>query len=211
MPVCGQAAELPDNTQFDSMYYAIASEEPQDIVPVFTGETGDAEAAFPEALAADYVGDYIGSVSGLGTDYGRYVGTQILLQCAAYQVDPVLALSLFQQESGFRMDAISPAGAVGIAQLMPATAAGLSGNPYVLEDNIRCGVEYLSRQLGRFATCGEYQATFAIAAYNAGPASIAEYGDVPPYFETRQHVNAVAANYENIQRAIPVFRGENVY
>ena len=107
-------------------------------------------------------------------------------------------LSLFQQESHFRMDAVSPVGAIGLAQLMPETAAGLGGNPLVLEENVRCGVEYLGRQLDRFSYAGELQATYAVAAYNAGPQRILDYGDVPPYWETRNHVNAVAENYRTI-------------
>ena len=94
------------------------------------------------------------------------------------------------------MDACSPAGAIGLTQLMPDTAAGLGGDPMELEDNIRCGVEYLSGQLARFSDAGDLQATYAVAAYNAGPQRVLDYGDVPPYRETRNHVNAVAENYQ---------------
>ena len=193
----GYAQELPDDTRFDNMYGAVElaqEEDGGDLIFTEPAVDGESQEALPSAAICGYIGD----VSGLGDAYGATVAAHVFANCARYDVDPVLALSLFQQESQFRMDACSPAGAIGLTQLMPDTAAGLGGDPMELEDNIRCGVEYLSGQLARFSDAGDLQATYAVAAYNAGPQRVLDYGDVPPYRETRNHVNAVAENYQTI-------------
>ncbi len=193
----GYAQELPDDTRFDSLYGVVEmAQEEDDAAQFFAEPVGDGGSQ--EALPSAAICGYIGDVSGLGDAYGATVAAHVFANCARYDVDPVLALSLFQQESQFRMDACSPAGAIGLTQLMPDTAAGLGGDPMELEDNIRCGVEYLSGQLARFSDAGDLQATYAVAAYNAGPKRVLDYGDVPPYWETRNHVNAVAENYRTI-------------
>lgn len=201
------ANELPDDTQFDSVYYSLAIDaEQNEAVPqnVTDAETavsdsmdGSNSAASPDEFTLN-LGQYIARESGMGNDYGVYVAGLILENANQYGVDPVLAASLFEQESHFRMDAASGAGAIGIAQLMPETAQQMGYNPYVLEENIKGGIEYLSYQLKRFQMSGEWQNSFAIAAYNAGPRAVQDYGDVPPYSETRHHVTAVANNYAYI-------------
>lgn len=194
------AQELPDDTRFDGLY-AVETMPEEDGTVLLAG-TSSVDEESQDALPSAAICGYIGDVSGLGDAYGAMVAEQVFENCARYQVDPVLALSLFQQESHFRMDAVSPVGAIGITQLMPETAAGLGGNPLILEENVRCGVEYLGRQLDRFSYAGELQATYAVAAYNAGPQDVLDYGDVPPYWETRAHVNAVAENYRTISAII---------
>lgn len=87
------------------------------------------------------------------------------------------------QESRGRMSAVSPKGALGVMQLMPATAAELGVDPTNVADNIRGGAMYLRRQLDRFGNL-----PLALAAYNAGPGAVIRYGGVPPYRETRDYV-----------------------
>ena len=108
------------------------------------------------------------------------VTTDILDASAYYQVDPILIAALFTCESGFHEDAISPAGAIGIAQLMPGTAETLGVNPYDTRDNIFGGVAYLAQQLNEF---GDY--ALAEAAYNAGPGAVWDEngGDITPYYD----------------------------
>ena len=201
------ASELPDDTQFDSMYYSLSVDDEQSKNALQNSANSEAGAqesmdgSFPMTTSDDFtlrLGQYIGSESGMGSDYGNYVAGLILENASQYGVDPILAASLFEQESHFRMDAVSGAGAIGIAQLMPQTAQQMGYNPYILEENIKGGIEYLSYQLRRFQQSGDLQNSFAIAAYNAGPRSIQDYGDVPPYAETRNHVTAVANNYVDI-------------
>jgi soluble lytic murein transglycosylase-like protein len=118
-------------------------------------------------------------------------GATDLIQQAAlkYGVDPSLALALAKQESGYNQNARSSAGAVGVMQLMPGTAADLGVDPYDLAQNIDGGVRYLAQQLRTFG-----DPSLALAAYNAGPGAVTKYGTVPPYPETQNYVAAVLAN-----------------
>ena len=105
-------------------------------------------------------------------------------------LDPALLKGLIRQESNFNPTAGSPAGARGLAQLMPATAASL-GVTDVTDpaQSIEGGAKYLKQQLDRFGG----DVTKALAAYNAGPGAVAKFGGVPPYAETQQYVQKVQA------------------
>ena len=110
---------------------------------------------------------------------------------AKHGIDPALLAGLVKQESGFNPSAGSPAGARGLTQLMPATAAGL-GVTNVLDpaQNLDGGAKYLRQQLDAFGG----DVTRALAAYNAGPGAVQRYGGVPPYAETQNYVRIVQAN-----------------
>ncbi len=124
----------------------------------------------------------------LSPDEADAVTTDILDASAYYQVDPILIAALFTCESGFHEGAVSPAGAIGIAQLMPDTAETLGVNPYDTRDNIFGGVAYLAQQLSEF---GDY--ALAEAAYNAGPGAVEDAGGIPGYAETQDYVRNVEA------------------
>jgi soluble lytic murein transglycosylase-like protein len=107
---------------------------------------------------------------------------------SAQGVSPELVRAVIQVESGFNSKAVSPKGAMGLMQLMPATARELGvNNPFHPGENIRGGVAYLRQLLDRYDSNVE----LALAAYNAGPASVAKYGAVPPYRETQTYVKKV--------------------
>ena len=109
-----------------------------------------------------------------------------------YGVDPTLVRAVMRHESGFKSTAVSPKGAQGLMQLMPGTAA-LMGvkDPFDPEQNIAGGVGYLRSCLDRF----QYNVPLAVAAYNAGPESVARCGAIPPYQETQTFVNNVMGAY----------------
>ena len=115
----------------------------------------------------------------------------ILQYSAKYDVDPLLITALFTQESGFNMGAISPTGAIGIAQLQPETAKMIGVYPYDLHQNIEGGIAHFATQQRNCRKYGDWCLTYAIAAYNAGGGAISEYDGVPPYGETENHVERI--------------------
>ena len=106
-------------------------------------------------------------------------------------IDPALALSIAKSESGFRHEARSRGGAVGVFQLMPSTARRLGVDPYCLSGNIKGGLMYYKRLYTMFGST-----ELALAAYNAGPGIVKKYRKVPPYGETRVFVNKIMSEYK---------------
>jgi soluble lytic murein transglycosylase-like protein len=107
-----------------------------------------------------------------------------------HAVDPALVRAIIGEESGFSHTARSPVGAIGLMQLMPATAKRLGVNPHVIEQNIEGGIRYLAEQLREFG-----RTELALIAYNAGPAVAARYarGEIGLYDETRGYLARVQA------------------
>lgn len=110
---------------------------------------------------------------------------------AKYGLDPKLVSAVAEVESGFSQDVVSSVGAVGVMQLMPETAASLGVDPNDAEQNIEGGAHYLRKMLDSFD--GDIRK--AVAAYNAGPEAVREYGGIPPYSETQHYVTSVLDLY----------------
>lgn len=115
-----------------------------------------------------------------------------------HQLDADFILSVIRAESGFNPRAQSPKGALGLMQLMPETALQLGvRNPFEPGANIDGGTKYLRDLLLQY----HGDVAKALAAYNAGPQRVAQYGGVPPYRETRAYVRRVITDYNRAKRS----------
>lgn len=133
------------------------------------GETAE-DAAVPR-FKGSYKGEYLEVAKDMARKHG---------------IPEDLFLRLVQQESGWNPGAVSPKGATGLAQLMPATAEKLGvdiDNPH---ENLEGGARYLKMMYDKFGTW-----KLALAAYNAGPGAVEKYDGVPPYAETEGYVKAI--------------------
>ncbi len=157
-----------------------------------TAATGTTPTASASAAGAT------GAVSELpaGTPYAA----EITAAASKHGVDPALLAGLVKQESNFNPNAGSPAGAQGLTQLMPATAASLGvTNVHDPVQALDGGAKYLRQQLDRF----DGDVARALAAYNAGPGAVERFGGVPPYAETQEYVRRVQANAAEYRTAGP--------
>lgn len=117
---------------------------------------------------------------------------EIRAAAQVFTVDESLIRAIIHAESAYQADALSPRGAQGLMQLMPATQKELQ-----IEDvfdpvsNIEGGTLYLSQLLDQF----DQRVELATAAYNAGPGAVREHGGIPPYQETREYVRRVSILY----------------
>ena len=137
----------------------------------------------------------------------------ILEHAGANGVSPDLVRAVIQAESAFDPRALSHKGAMGLMQLMPATANDFGvRDPYDPAQNIRAGVAYLKSLLVRYSQNEE----LALAAYNAGPEAVKKYGAVPPYRETREYIARIRSMAParpaptRIERRVEVVDGREV-
>lgn len=172
------AANYQENVNKTAATGGVEQEKPQRL------ENGSFATELDKAMSME-------SRGAVGLNVSGDTNSLIKEAAARYQVDPRLVAAVAQTESGGNQEAVSPAGAVGVMQLMPETAAGLGVNPYDKRQNIEGGAKYLRQMMDTFG--GDVQK--AVAAYNAGPQAVKEYNGIPPYRETQDYVNKVLDIY----------------
>lgn len=124
----------------------------------------------------------------LSVDLNEVVNTA----SGTYRLDPDLVNSVIRAESGFNVRAVSPKGARGLMQLMPQTASQLGvQNAFDPKANVEGGTRYLRELLERY----DFDLIKALAAYNAGPERVEQYGGVPPYSETKAYVARIVRDF----------------
>jgi hypothetical protein len=126
-------------------------------------------------------------------------GSLIADAAARYRLDGLLLAAVVEAESGFDPHAVSPRGALGLMQIMPATAAQYGvAQPAEPRANVRAGARYLRDLLHRF----DHDLELALAAYNAGPGNVVRYGGVPPFRETTRYVDRVLRIYLRLHHEV---------
>lgn len=123
-----------------------------------------------------------------------YIAQAIYDTSSMYGVDPLVMASIFYVESRYNNNAVSPAGALGIAQLMPGTASDLGVNPYDIYQNIEGGTRYFKELLDSQNPSDPYRYNLALSSYNAGPGNVNGYS--PTY--TYDYIQTVTDTYNDI-------------
>ncbi len=133
---------------------------------------------------------------GITTGYAFDPKTMVHDAAVRYGLPPKFVESVAKVESGMKPDAVSPKGAMGVMQLMPATARSLDANPADTAQNIEAGTRLLRELLIKYNN----DAVKALAAYNAGEGAVDRYHGMPPYSETQTYVDKVIKNYQKIDQ-----------
>lgn len=142
--------------------------------------------------------EHSNNISDMSTDTNRADIDELIEKYSEKNgLDKNFVKALIKQESGFQTSVTSPCGAMGLMQLMPATAESLGvNNAYDAEENIAGGTKYLKGLLDRFSGNKE----LALAAYNAGPNAVKKYNGVPPYKETQNYVKNIISSYQRMNK-----------
>ena len=193
---------------------AISPASAQKVIRVYGGGSqaspSASSAPTPQASGSKYEQVYYGDETYMATyrrvirSYNRSLSDEqletivrsILYYSYVFRIDPRFVVAVVAIESAFRPHAVSPAGAGGLGQLMPATARDLKVDPHVPWQNIQGTVRYLKLNLDRFQHLSKLQRyRMCLASYNAGYGAVQQYGGIPPYQETVQYVRMVMNEY----------------
>jgi soluble lytic murein transglycosylase-like protein len=124
---------------------------------------------------------------------------RVLVNAVRWRLDANMLVAVVTVESRWHTHALSRAGAIGLGQLMPGTAALLGVNPHDPAQNLSGAARYLRGLVQRF---GSKHYDLVIAAYNAGPRAVSEYGGIPPFDETQNYVVRVLAAWSTLARTV---------
>lgn len=164
-------------------------------VDVPTAEIDHFEAAADDPALSLKVQNSIDSVKpakDLNVSHPLDLNQLVASASGTYRLDPDLVNSVIRAESGFNVRAVSPKGAQGLMQLMPQTASQLGvQNAFDAQANVEGGTRYLRELLERY----NFDLIKALAAYNAGPERVEQYGGVPPYYETKAYVARIVRDF----------------
>ena len=129
----------------------------------------------------------------------HFLAKRVLINAERWRIDATMLVAIVTVESRWHTHAVSSAGAIGLGQLMPGTAALLRVNPRDPGQNLSGAARYLRGLVGRY---GRRRYDLVFAAYNAGPHAVGEYGGIPPYGETQQYVVRVLSTWQELARII---------
>ena len=139
-----------------------------------------------------------GYISQYNQAEAKIIAREIEAAGRKYSIDPLFLSAVFRIESAYNNTAISSAGAIGIAQLMPGTAAEVGANPYNIKSNIDGGSKYLRKMINAHKDKGVYQYNYALASYNAG---LGQAGDHIPTF-TYDYIQNIQDEYYKQKKII---------
>jgi cell wall-associated NlpC family hydrolase len=159
--------------------------------------TAPAAAARTASSGTAAAGGSVGALAAKLPAAGKQYASAIVSAANKNGVPPALLAAVVWQESNFNARAVSPAGAKGLVQLMPATARGLGVDPMNPTQALDGGARYLKQQLNTFGG----RTDLALAAYNAGPSAVRRYGGVPPYKETQHYVSVIENKMSALSKA----------
>ena len=131
----------------------------------------------------------------------RDLARRVLVNAERWRLDANMLVAIVTVESRWHTHAVSRAGAIGLGQLMPTTAAHLGVNPRNAGENLSGAARYLRGLVQRF---GSKHYALVFAAYNAGPKAVADYGGIPPYAETQHYVVKVMDAWQYLARTVHV-------
>jgi soluble lytic murein transglycosylase-like protein len=133
----------------------------------------------------------------------RDLAKHLLINAHRWKIDANVLVALVSVESAWHTTARSWAGAIGLGQLMPGTAANLHVDPHDPYQNLQGAARYLGGLLDRYKNKHNRYA-LAFAAYNAGPKAVAEFGGIPPYSETQNYVVKVMAAWQRVSSSVHI-------
>jgi soluble lytic murein transglycosylase-like protein len=131
----------------------------------------------------------------------KSLARRVLINAVRWRLDANMLVAIVAVESSWHTHAISRAGAIGLGQLMPHTAALLRVNPRDPAQNLYGAARYLRGLMQRF---GAKHYDLVFAAYNAGPKAVSEYGGIPPYDETVNYVTRVVGEWQRLTKSVHV-------
>jgi soluble lytic murein transglycosylase-like protein len=129
----------------------------------------------------------------------RDLAKRVLVNAERWRLDATMLVAIVTVESRWHTHALSSAGAIGLGQLMPTTAALLRVNPHDPAQNLSGAARYLRGLVGRY---GRKHYDLVFAAYNAGPEAVSQYGGIPPFDETQNYVVRVLSTWQELARLI---------